>query len=99
MRRNITKAYTRYIVVAKPETIAAWQLQEYEIKTKQELLYSAHIHPKLLTAQGVCIQMYRGWPLPRIEPGSPACQPAALTTRPNSRHRGMINDTTKAFVN
>jgi hypothetical protein len=38
----------------------------------------------MLTALGVYIQMYRP-SLRRIEPGSPACQPTALTTRSDPR--------------
>jgi hypothetical protein len=36
----------------------------HEINTKSKLLYSAHIHLKMLTALGVYIQMYRGRPYP-----------------------------------
>jgi hypothetical protein len=39
----------------------------------------------MLTALGVCIQIYKRPSLPRIEPWLPACQLATLTTRPNPR--------------
>jgi hypothetical protein len=58
-----------------------------KIKIKlNDNFYIAHISiPRMLTALGVYIQMYRGRPCQRFEPGSPAYQSAALTTRPNPR--------------
>jgi hypothetical protein len=55
--------------------------------------YIAHISiSRMLTAQGVYIQMYRGRPCRGFEPRSPVYQSAALTSRPNPRPSGKDTD-------
>jgi hypothetical protein len=56
-------------------------------KLKMRFSKSAISPLKQTQSAGVYIQMYSNKrpSLPKIEPGSPACQPAALTTRPNPR--------------
>jgi hypothetical protein len=53
---------------------------------KMKYFYIAHMSiPRMLTALGVYIQMYRDRPCQGFEPRSPACQLSALTTRLNPR--------------
>jgi hypothetical protein len=62
------------------------KLKDQSKSKANDNFYIAHISiPRMLTALGVYIQMYRGHPCRGFEPRSPACQSAALTTRPNPR--------------
>jgi hypothetical protein len=55
-------------------------------KTINEVVfYSAASTPKRTQSVGVYIPMYSCRPYRGLEPGSPACQHSALSTRPNYR--------------